>query len=387
MKYLPLVWTGLWRKTARTIFTLVSIVAAFALYGMLQGIDTTLKQSVNRGRLNVLITRSPTGLPLPLADLHQIEAVHGVTRVTPRSLFIGNYQSAHNPVIALPIDPDSFFAVNSMYSVSPTQRAAFRRTRTGALVAQGLAQRLAWKIGDEIPIHAINAQKKDGTSDWTFQVVGTFDTPGYPARDQPLLLMNYPYFDIAREKDAGTVQFYQEAIADASQATAVSNAIDDLFTNSPNRTRTETERSDAQGQLAQVGDLDFFVVAIVAAAFATLLLVVGSTLMQAYRERIREFAVMKTLGFTDWGILTLVLSEALLLTLGSAVLGLLVAYAMLSALALMTRATGGASLLGLHWSVVLIGIAFALLLALASALPAAWRAQRLSITDALAVAR
>jgi putative ABC transport system permease protein len=384
MKYFPLVWAGLWRNTGRTIFTLVSIVVAFALYGVLQGIDTTLKQSANRGRLNVLVTRSPTGLPLPLAYLSQIEALHGVTRVAPRSLFIGSFQSARNPIIVLPIEPDSFFAMNAIYSVPPTQGAAFRRTQTGALVARGLAERLAWKIGDEIPIHALNAPKKDGTSDWTFQLVGTFDTPGEPTRDQPLLLMNYSYFDNARGKDAGTVLFYQEEIADASQATAISTAIDDLFNNSPDRTRTETERSDAQGQLAQIGDLDFFVEAIVAAAFATLLLLVGSTLMQAYRERIHEFAVMKTLGFTDWGVSTLVLSEALLLTVASAVLGLLVAYGMLAALALLTRSMGGASILGLHWIVVSIGLVLALLLALASALPAAWRAQRISITAALA---
>ncbi len=385
MNYFWLVWTGLWRKKARTIFTLVSIVVAFVLYGMLQGIDTTFKQSVNRGRLNVLVTRSPTGLPLPLADLPRIEAVHGVIGVTPRSLFVGDYQSVRNLVIVMPIDADSFFAENSMYSVSPTARAALRRTRTGALVAQGLVQRLGWKTGDQIPIHALNAQKKDGTSDWTFQVVGTFDIPDNPTRDEPLLLMNYPYFDTARATDTGTVQFYQESVADASQATAVSNAIDDLFTNAPDRTRTETERANAQGQLSQIGDLDFFVEAIVAAAFATLLLLVGSTLMQAYRERIHEFAVMKTLGFTDRGISMLVLSEALLLTLGSAVLGLLVAHAMLSALAaLMMRAIGLAPVLRLHWIVFAIGVGFALLLALASALPAAWRAQRLSIVDALA---
>ncbi len=385
MNYFLLVWTGLWRKKARTIFTLASIVVAFALYGMLQGIDTTFKQSANRGRLNVLVTRSPAGSPLPLADLPRIESVHGVTRVTPRSLFVGDYQSVRNVVVVLPIDPDSFFDVNSLYSVSPTERAAFRSTRTGVLVAQGLIQRLAWKIGDQIPIHAINAQKKDGTSDWTFQVVGTFTILDSPAQDEPLLLMNYPYFDTARSQDTGTVQFYQETIADASRATTVGNAIDDLFTNSPDRTRTETERSDAQGQLAQIGDLDFFVEAIAAAAFATLLLLVGSTLMQAYREHIHEFAVMKTLGFTDRGISMLVLSEALLLTLGSAVLGLLVAHVMLSALAaLLMRAAGVAPALRLHWIVFAVGVGFALLLALASALPAAWRAQRLSIIDALA---
>ncbi|HUN75590.1 MAG TPA: FtsX-like permease family protein [Steroidobacteraceae bacterium] len=385
MKYFHFVWTGLWRKKTRTVFTGLSIVVAFLLYGMLQGIDSTFKQAGDQGRLNVLITMSPTGLPLPFADLSQIEAVHGVTGVTPRGVFVGDYQSMRNLVIVMPVDPDSFFAENSMYSVSAVARAALRRTRIGVLVAQSLVQRLGWKVGEQIPIHALNAQKKDGTADWTFQVVGTFDVPNSPAADEPLLLMNYPYFDTARATDTGTVQFYQETIADASQAATVSNAIDDLFTNSATRTLTETERANAQGQLSQIGDLDFFVEAIVAAAFATLLLLVGSTLMQAYRERVHEFAVMKTLGFTDRGISALVLSEALLLTLGSAVLGLLIAHMMLSALAaLMQRAVGITPLLRLHWIVFALGLGFALLLALASALPAAWRAQRLSIVDALA---
>src|SRR6185312_8651359 len=217
------------------------------------------------------------------------------------------YQSLRNIVIVLPVDAGSFFPVNSMFSVSAAERAAFLRTRPGALVAQSLAQRLAWKVGDRIPIHALNMQKKDGSADWTFQVVGTFDIPGNPVGEEPLLLMNYPYYDISRTKDAGTVQLYQETIADASQAAALSSRIDNLFANSSNPTHTDTERANAQGQLAQIGDLDFFVEAIVAAAFATLLLLTGSTLMQAYRERTHEFAVMKTLGFTDRGIAALVL--------------------------------------------------------------------------------
>jgi putative ABC transport system permease protein len=387
MKFFRLVWTGLWRKKVRTIFTMLSIIVAFVLFGMLQGIDTTFKQLVNQGRLNVLVTTNPAGLPLPLADLSQIQAVHGVTGVTYRGLFIGDYQSLHNIVIVLPIDAESFLAQNNkMYSVSAEARAALLHSRTGALVAQTLAERLGWKVGDRIPIQALNALKEDGTSNWTFEMVGTFDIPNSPVRDQPLLLMNYPYFDTARAKDMGTVLLYQETIADASQAAVVSNTIDNLFANSSNPTHTETERASAQGQLAQIGDLDFFVEAIVAAAFAALLLLTGSTLMQAYRERIHEFAVMKTLGFTDAGVCLLVVSEAVLLTVGSGVLGLLLAHAMLPALAaLMARARGLAPGLHLPWSVFAIGVGFALLLALVSVLPAAWRVQRLSIIDALAV--
>ncbi len=384
MKFFRLIWIGVWRKKVRTIFTVLSIVVAFLLFGMLQGIDTTFKQLVNQGRLNVLIATNPAGLPLPLADLSEIEAVPGITRVTYRSLFIGDYQSLRNIVIVLPVDSDNFFAENPMFSLSPAVRAAFLHARTGALVAQSLAARLGLKAGDRIPIHALNALKKDGTSDWAFDLVGTFDIPDSPIRDEPILLMNYAYFDTARATDTGTVQMYQMMIADASQAASIANTIDNLFANSAHRTHTETERANAQGQLAQIGDLDFFVEAIVAAAFATLLLLTGSTLMQAFRERTHEFAVMKTLGFTDRGVSALVVSEAVLLTVGAAVLGLLIALALLPALGTV-MARVGAPGLRLPGIVFAIGVGFAVLLALASALPAAWRAQRLTIIDALAV--
>jgi putative ABC transport system permease protein len=383
VKYFRLIWTGLWRKKVRTVFTLLSIVVAFLLFGMLQGIDTLFNQLVEQGRLDVLDTENPAGLPLPLADLSQIQAVHGLTHVTYESQFFGDYQSLRNIVIVRPIEAEGFFTVNPDFHASPGARAAFLHSRTGALVAQSLAQRLGWKVGEQIPIHAFNAPKKDGTSDWTFDIVGTFDIPDSPVRDTPLLLMNYPYFDSARARDTGTVQFYEETIADASQAAEVSNAIDNLFANSSSRTVTETERANDQGALAQLGDLDFFVEAIVSAAFATLLLLTGTTLMQAYRERIHEFAVMKTLGFTDRGISSLVLSEAVLLTAGAAVLGLSIAHALLPAVGkLMARV--GAPGLRMPGIVFAIGIGFAVLLGLVSALPAAWRAQRLSIIDALA---
>jgi len=384
MKFFRLIWTGLWRKKVRTIFTMLSIAVAFLLFGMLQGIDSTFKHLVDQGRLNVLVTQNPAGLPLPLADLSQIEAVHGVTRVTYRGLFIGDYQSLRNIMIVLPIDSDNFFAENGQFNVSQRDRDALLHTRTGVLVMKSVAERLGWKVGDRIPIEALNARKKDGTATWTFDFVGTFDIPNSPIREEPLLLMNYDYFDTGRATDTGTVAMYQETIADASQGAAISNAIDNLFANSPNRTHTETERASAQGQLAQLGDLDFFVEAIVGAAFATLLLLTGTTLMQAYRERIREFAVMKTIGYTDRGISVLVLSEAMLLTLGSGLLGLLIARGLLPVIGSQLSRFGlpGLELPGI---VLAIGVGLALLLALVSAVPAALRAERLSIVDALAM--
>ncbi|MGH8205781.1 MAG: ABC transporter permease, partial [Steroidobacteraceae bacterium] len=355
---------------------------AFLLYGMLQGIDTSFNQLVDTGRLNVLVTTNPAGLPLPLADLSRIEAVPGVTGVTYRALFVGYYQRLRNIVIALPIDTANFFAMNSNFTLPPAQLTALEHTRTGAVITASLAQRLHWKVGDHVPLRALNAAKKDGTSDWTFDIVGIFDIPGNPARDESLLLMNYPYFDTARAADTGTVQMFSENITDASQAAQISNAIDNLFANSGSRTHTETEKATAQAQLAQVGDLDFFVDAIVGAAFATLLLLTGSTMMQSFRERIREFAVMKTLGFTDGGIGALVLSEAVVLSVSAAILGMLIARAILPGMSSLAAGT----IPGIHLPLVtfLVGIGAAVLVALISALPAALRAQRLSIIAALA---
>jgi putative ABC transport system permease protein len=384
VKYFTLVWSGLWRKRTRTIFTLVSIVVAFLLFGMLQGIDTSFNQLVDTGRLNVLVTTNPSGLPLPLADLRQIETVPGVTAVTYQSQIIGYYQSLRNILIDLPVDPANFFGFNSnMFTLPADQLQAFIHTRTGVVITPSLAARLNWKIGDHVPFRALQGAKKDGSADWTFDIVGIFDIPGNPAREQPLILMNYQYFDEGRATANGTVQVYAEKITDASKTSEISTAIDNLFGNSASPTHTETEQSYAQAQLAQIGDLDFFVDAIVGAAFFTLLLLTGNTMMQSYRERIRDFAVMKTLGFTDGGIAALVLSEALVLSGGAALIGLLLARALLPVL---SRAAASQGIPGMHvpLAVFLVGMTAAIVLALVSALPAAWRAKRLSIVEALA---
>jgi putative ABC transport system permease protein len=382
MKYFPLVLMGLWRRPARTIFTLVSIVAAFVLFGTLQGIDSSFSQLIDRGRLNVLVTRNPAGLPLPIAAQSQIEAVPGVAAVIYRSQLIGYYQSLRNIVVGLPVDPKSFFLFNPEFVLPGDQLAAFMRIRTAAVVTPSLAQRLHWKIGDHVPFHALSGLKKDGTADWTFDIVGIFDAPGNPVREQPLLLMNFSYFDAARATDNGTVQLYSEKIADASKSADIATAIDNLFANSAYHTQTETEKASMQSLLAQIGDLDFFVDAIVGAAFFTLLLVTGNTMMQSFRERLEEFAVMKALGFTDLGISAIVMSEAVTLCATAALAGLCIARLLLP---ILSRTAGG-QIPGIHLplSVFVGGLSASIVMAAASALPAAWRAKRLSVIEALA---
>jgi putative ABC transport system permease protein len=386
VKYFPLIWRGLWRKRTRTIFTLVSIVVEVVLFATLQGVDSSFKHLVDSGRLDVLITTNPSGLPLPMGYQRRIEAVPGVTAVVYQAQILGYFQSRRNILFGVAVDPAAFFNFDTRaFTLPPDQLQAFIRTRTGIVITPSLAERLNWKIGDHVPFRSLQGVKKDGSPDWTFDIVGIFDTPGGLGREEPLFLMSYQYFDQARATHTGTVQFYSVKVAEAAQAGEISAAIDNLFGNSAAPTRTGTERANAQAQLAQLGDLDFFVDAIVGAAFFTLLLVTANTLLQSYRERIGDFAVMKTLGFTDTGVAALVLSEALLLSGTGSCIGLVCAQVMLQIIGRVGAQVGFA---GIHlpWSVLVVGLVAATALALVSALPAAWRAKRLSIVEALAVA-
>lgn len=381
MNYLGLIWAALWRKRARTIFTFLSIVMAFLLFGVLQGVNSYLNRLIDTGRLDVLLTTNPNGLPIPVAELSQLQAIPGVAAVTYRSGFVGYFQTVSNVVPVAAVDPqNALLAMPPDSRIAPAELSAFRQTRTAALVSARLAQRLHWKIGDHVPVRAY-VPKKDGSPVWTFDIVGIYANQSNPG--QLALLMNYMYFDAERAADNGTVQLYVEKVVDGSNATAIANAIDNRFVNSASPSHTDTERAYTQASLAEIGDLEFFVDAIVGAAFATLLLLTGSNMMQSFRERVGELAVLKSIGFSHGTLATLVLAEAVVLCGSAATSGLLIAAVLLQQ---MGNASGGdiPSII-LPWPVILYGFAAAATIAIASTLPAAWRTQRLSVVDALVV--
>jgi putative ABC transport system permease protein len=382
MSYFRLIWSGLWRKPMRTIFTLLSIAVAFMLFGALQGVNAAFNRVVELAPIDVLLTKNPHGLSLPLAALPQIQQISGVTAVSYQSGFLGYFQSAGNIVPVSAVDPEHLhLTMGDDFSVPNDQLAKFRRTQTGALISARLAERLHWNIGDRVPVQAISTPTKDGSTVWTFDIVGIY---GYPSNPGQLgLVMQYRYLDAARAQGDGTVQIYFEKVADPSKATEVANAIDGRFANSAYPTRTDTERGYAHDALSQIGDLGFFVDTIIGAAFATLLLLIGSNMMQSFRERIPEFAVMKTIGFRDGTLAGLVMCEAVLLCTGAAAIGLLMVSALLAEVG---RATAGnIPSVNLPWAIGLYGIVTAAAIALSSALPAAWHTKRLSIVAALAV--
>jgi putative ABC transport system permease protein len=379
MKYIPLIWAGLWRKRARTIFTLLSILVAFLLFGLLQGVNSAFDRGIQGANVNRLYVENRVTFtePLPYSYLSQIEAVPGVNGVAWASWFGTYYQDPKNFVFSFPVDAERYFDLYPEDRLPKDQLNALIHTRTGAVIGSELAKKYGWKIGDHVPLHSTIWTKPDGTSDWTFDIVGIYDDPEDPARANQFFF-NHTYFDEGRSFGKGTVGWYIVRIADPSKAAEITQTIDNLFANSSDETRTLTEKENAQSFLKQLGDINFMVTAIVGAVFFTLLFLTGNTMMQSIRERIPELAVLKTIGFSDSGVLLLVLGEALMLCLASAILGLAAATAIFPAM----RDVAG--VVSLPKVVIVIGLGAAVLLAFVTGLPPAWRARSLNIVDALA---
>jgi putative ABC transport system permease protein len=378
MKHFPLVWSMLWRKKVRTSFTLLSIVTAFLLFGMLQGVNSAFKEAIDRANVNRLIVINKISLTenLPHSYMAQIESVAGVAAVSQYSWFGPYYQDPKNFIAAFPTEADRDRDMYPERKLPDDQYQALLHTRTGAVIGRGLAAKYGWKIGDKVPLHSTIWVKTAGGSDWDFDVVGIYEMPSNRAQENNFFF-NYSYFDEARSFARGNVGWYVVRVKDPAQSAQIAGTIDRLFANSPYETKTETEKEFQQSFLKQIADINLIVVYILFAVFFALLFATGSTMMQSVRERIPELAVLKTLGFTDRGVLALVMSESLLLSVFAALLGLALAVLLFPSL----KDTFG--VVRMPMIVIGEGVGLAAGLALATGAVPAWRAKRLVIVEAL----
>lgn len=379
MRFLPLIWSGLWRKPGRTVLIFLQVAVAFALFGVLQGLKSGVEELIANARADLLIVHSRASLimeGLPLGLIDQIRSVPGVKVVIPVELSGAIYQKPTQRLGVVAVRPDGHWQDAFTFHLSPEADAAFRRTRTGALVTDDLAQKYGWKVGDRIPLKS-NTLQQTGSADWTFDIVGTF-TDSDVAGGRQKILINYTYFDEARATGKGTVNHFNVAVTDSHRAAAVSDAIDRRFANSAHETRSESLRALAQQQMQSIGDLNFLIRAVVGAVLVALLFATATMMMQSIRERTPELAVLKTVGFSDRTLFFLVLAEALMVCVAGAACGLALANVVFPFAA---RVVPG---LSMPWTVVVMGLGAAVLVALISAALPALRAARLTVVTALA---
>jgi putative ABC transport system permease protein len=380
VKYLPLIWSGIWRKRGRTVLILLQVLIAFLLFGLLQGMKTGIDHAIAETRADILIVHGRQGMAesLPSSQLPVIRSIPGVKAVYIQNYIGGSYQKPTQQIIADAIDPDPEWASYPGLVVSKTDLAALAHDRTGALVNVLLMRKYSLKVGDRIPLKSSYFRQRDGSFVWNFEILGTFAETEQLGLDEAILINN-DYLNEARadgKKD--TVHHYIVLAKDPKQIIAVAQAIDDRFANSVDETRTEPLREYAQSSFQSLGDLNFVVRSVVGAVFFALLFSVGAMMLQSLNERTPELAVMKTLGFSDRRIFWIILMEALVLCVAAALLGLGSA-ALIFPLAHEYLRAGFLPLI-----VFEAGIGFAVLLAVISAALPAWRGMRLQVAEALA---
>jgi putative ABC transport system permease protein len=380
MKFLPLVWGNLKRRKLRTALTLLSILVAFVLFGFLCAIKQALVGGVELAGADRLIVRHKVSIiqMLPEAYKARMLRVPGVTAAVHQTWFGGFYQDPKNFFMQCPVEPAEFLAMFPEFKLPPEQVQAWLATRTGAIVGRATAERFGFKVGDKIPIMSPIWLRRT----WEFDLVGIFDG-AEKGTDTTGFFFRYDYFDEARQAQnwgQGQVGWYTIKVQDPAQAADVARLVDQEFENSPAETKTEPEGAFVQGFANQIGNIGLIVAGILGAVFFTILIVTGSTMSQAVRERIGELGVLKAIGFTNGQVLGLVLAESCLLTLLGGGLGLGLAWLGTSR----GDPTGGLlPLFHLPGRDVALGAALAVVLGLITGLLPALQAVRLRVADSL----
>ncbi|QBB71959.1 ABC transporter permease [Pseudolysobacter antarcticus] len=384
MKYLHLIWAALFRRKTRTILTLVSIISAFLLFGLLDAVRVSFAEA---GQSSNGAERLQTGSrlsfiqTLPASLGAQIAAIPGVKIVGSANWFGGAYQDPHNQVFTFAVSP-TYLDVYPEVTVDPAERKAYDNTLNGVLVGEVLAKKFGWKVGDKLPLQSQIFPNRDGTKNWNFDIVGIMKSKDSKAFQSGMIILHWKNFDESTPYNRGAVGWYISKIADVNEGDRIAKAIDAITANSDHETKTQTEQAAMAGWIKQLANVSLIVLSIMGAVFFTLILLTGNTMMQAVRERTSELAVLKTIGFSNRAVLSMVLAESMLMLLLGGLIGLALVSLIGAALpalsgGMITHASVGAK----SWA---LGIALAIGIGLVVGWLPAMRAMRLNIVDALA---
>ena len=377
-----LIRKSLFRKKTRAILLVLSIMTAFLIFAVLGAFSRSLNSGVDTAAADRLVTLNAINftLTMPYAYWGRVAQVDGVQAVTHASWFGGYYQEPRNFIQAFSVDMESYLQVYSELEPVGGELATLFERRDCAAIGADLLSQYGWTQGQRIPLNSNIWRKEDGTQVWDLELCVVFD-----AQDQDVptnyILLNYDYYNEALAFNRDQIGWLILTTGDPSINDRVSQEIDALFANSPAETKTSTEAAFGQAFLEQLGNIGLILTLVIGAAFATILMIVGTTMVMAINERTKEVAVMKTLGFAPPRIFVHVLSESVLLSLVGGLIGLGLAALLLAGVGTMLAG----QLPGLRMTGVIAGQAIALMIAfgLVTGLMPAINAMRINIVDGL----
>lgn len=382
MNGLHLIGKNLGRKKLRTFLTVLSVMVAFILYSLLNGLNHAYSLGLDLAGADRLITMHRVSFieSMPINYTNRIQSMEGVDYTAHYTWFGAYYQDPRGQFGLFPTEMETLADVYPEYQVPPDQWQRLLENRRGLLVGQAMLDANEWEVGQQIQLGSTIYPQQDGSYFWDFVIEASFTGVGNGA-DEQQAFMHYEYFNEARAFGQDQIGWIITRIADPDDSESIAKQIDARFANSPTETKTSSEEGWIAGFAAQFGNIGLIVRAILACVFFTLLLVAGNTMAQAIRERTNELGVMKTLGFSDRRLMWLVLGESLAIAVIGGLLGLMLGMLFIGSM----RAALAQFLPGLALTpeALLIGLVLAVLLGLVTGCLPAYRALRLNVVEAL----
>jgi putative ABC transport system permease protein len=377
-----LVWRDLLRNPLRLGLTILAGAVGVMSFIFLRTVVDVFYLSAESAQADRLFTRAKASITedLPLSYLPRIAAVQGVDDLTYYGFFGGRYGESQRDFFGTAfVDPVSFMRVFNELIVSPQQAAAFQADACGALIGPDLARRYGWKPGDRVTLK--------GTlypGDWTFTVRGIYDVRGGTLDKSSLFFGFRCLNEKLPESRRDRVGAFMIRVEDPSRSAAVASAVDAMFANSPYPTRTESERTATLGFISMLSAIITAVQVVSSVILLIILLVIGNTLAMSVRERTRDLATLRAMGFKSGRVVMLVLFESLAIGLASAALGVLIAPPLIMGfIAAVGSQLGGLPSDVIRESTLLLGGLAALGVALLAGVIPAVRAVRLPVAEGL----
>ncbi len=381
MKIFKLIFRNIFRHKLRAALTVLGIAIAVMAFGLIRTMVGAWYAGSEASAPDRIITRQAVSFifPLPLADRDQIVRVPGVKEVTWLNWFGGVYKDKNNFFARMACDPASFTDIYPEYKVTPTELETFKKERNSCIVGQKLADLYHFKVGDVIPLDGDIYPGK-----WEFVVAGIY-TGEKPTTDVSAMYFHWDYLNEritqTQPSRANNVGWYVIKIANPNEAATVSERIDALFKNSSAETKTETEKAFASGFIAMSSAIITGLQLISYVIIGIIFLVLANTMIMTARERIREYAVLKTLGFTGKHIALLVFGESLLMALIGGVIGIILLFPISAGVA--KGMTQFFPYLAIAPSTIGIAVLFSILVGLVAGFFPATRSMRIKIVDGL----
>jgi putative ABC transport system permease protein len=379
MKFFGLILKSARRSRRRTALTVLSVAIAVFLFASLRAILDGFNAAAEASSSTRIVTIRSTSLifSMPTSHGETIRSTSGVRDITWANWFGGIYKDPRNFFAQFAIEPESYLRLYPEIQLTPEDRRAFLDDRTGCIVGDGLAKRFGWKVGDRVVLQV--GIPTYGRQDFTFTIRGVYRVGGN-AVDNQSMFFHWKYAD-ERSIVKGQVGWYVVQINDPDQAARVATAIDRQFANTPNETKTDTERQFQSSFASMFGNLSLLLGSIALAVVITTLFVAANTMAMSVRERTTEIAVMRTLGFPAHMIFLFIAGEALLMSVAGGLVGVLLARAVVSGD--MLAVSSFIPAFAVSGKNVAIGVALSVLIGVLAGIVPATMASRLRIVDAL----